>query len=72
MGYGISEGYGILLVTELCQWTLKIHGLLQVMGCHKYGLRHSRLYNYLQAMFPQEESAFHTRNTFVHKLTIII
>jgi hypothetical protein len=41
MGYGIAESYGILLVTELVD--AENHGLLQVMGCHRYGLGQSRL-----------------------------
>ena len=41
MDYEISESYGILLVTELVD--AQIYGLLQVMGCHGYGLRQSRL-----------------------------
>ena len=53
MGYGISKSYGILLVTELVD--TQIHGLLQVMGYHKYGLWQSWLYRssaYLPATSP--------------------
>ena len=42
MGYGVLESYGIFLVTNSVD--AKTHGLLQVMGYHKYGLGQSRLY----------------------------
>ena len=41
MDYGVSEGYGILLVTKLVD--TKDPWVSQVMGYHEYGLEQSRL-----------------------------
>ena len=49
MVYRILESYGILLVTELAD--TQIHGLLQVMECHKYGFRQSLLHFYFTFPF---------------------